>query len=216
MQPELFIFDCDGVLVDSEVLAVEIDRMVLEEHGWSLTREQVIERFRGIPMIKVQEGLEEHLGRPLGADWIDSLEARYKESFEKELRPVPGIIEALEQLQGSRCVASSGTHERIRHSLTLCKMLGYFEDSHIFSAQDVRHGKPAPDLFLHAASSMGFSPENCLVIEDSAHGVTAARAAGMKVLGYAGGVTPAQKLEDAGAQIFEDMAELPRLVAEEF
>lgn len=216
MQPELIIFDCDGVLVDSEVLAVEIDRMVLEKHGWSLTREQVIERFLGIPMIKVQEGLEEHLGRPLGADWIDSLEARYKESFEKELRPVPGIIEALEQLQGSRCVASSGTHERIRHSLTLCKMLGYFEDSHIFSAQDVRHGKPAPDLFLHAASSMGFRPKDCLVIEDSAHGVTAARAAGMKVLGYAGGVTPAQKLEDAGAQIFEDMAELPRLVAEEF
>lgn len=113
-------------------------------------------------------------------------------------------------------MASSGTHERIRHSLTLCKMLGYFEDSHIFSTQDVRHGKPAPDLFLHAASSMGFHPKDCLVIEDSAHGVTAARSAGMKVLGYAGGVTPAQKLEDAGAQIFEDMAELPRLVAEGF
>lgn len=216
MTPQLIIFDCDGVLVDSEVLAVEIDRMVLEEHGWSLTREQVIERFLGIPMIKVQEGLEDHLGRPLGTGWIDSLEARYKESFEKDLRPVPGIIEALEQLKGPRCVASSGTHERIRHSLSLCNMLGYFEDSHIFSAQDVRHGKPAPDLFLHAASSMGFNPENCLVIEDSAHGVTAARAAGMKVLGYAGGVTPAQKLKDAGAQIFEDMAELPRLVAEEF
>lgn len=159
MQPGLFIFDCDDVLVDSEVLAVEIDRMVLEEHGWSLTREQVIEHFLGIPMTKVQEGLEEHLGRPLGADWIDSLEARYKESFEKDLRPVPGIIEALEQLEDPRRVASSGTHERIRHSLTLCKMLGYFEDSHIFSAQDVHHGKSAPDLFLHAASSMGVSPE---------------------------------------------------------
>lgn len=212
MKPELIIFDCDGVLVDSEVLAVEIDRQVLTEHGWELTREQVIEKFLGIPMIKVQEGLEEYLNRPLGPEWIDSLETRYKESFEESLEPVRGIIEALEQLAVPRCVASSGTHERIRHSLTLCNMLGYFEESHIFSAQDVARGKPAPDLFLHAASSMGVKQENCVVIEDSAHGVSAAKAAGMQVLGYAGGVTPAHKLDDAGAQVFTNMADLPQII----
>lgn len=212
MKPELIIFDCDGVLVDSEVLAVEIDRQVLTEHGWELTREQVIEKFLGIPMIKVQEGLEEYLNRPLGPEWIDSLETRYKESFEESLEPVPGIIEALEQLAVPRCVASSGTHQRIRHSLSLCKMLRYFEDSHIFSAQDVARGKPAPGLFLHAASSMGVEPENCVVIEDSAHGVSAAKAAGMPVLDYAGGVTPAHKLDDAGAYVFENMEDLPQII----
>ncbi|WP_346845292.1 HAD family hydrolase [uncultured Rothia sp.] len=212
MKPELIIFDCDGVLVDSEVLAVEIDRQVLTEHGWELTREQVIEKFLGIPMIKVQEGLEEYLNRPLGPEWIDSLETRYKESFEESLEPVPGIIEALEQLAVPRCVASSGTHQRIRRSLSLCKMLRYFEDSHIFSTQDVARGKPAPDLFLHAASSMGVEPENCVVVEDSAHGVSAAKAAGMPVLGYAGGVTPAHKLDDAGAQVFTNMADLPQII----
>lgn len=212
MTPDLLIFDCDGILVDSEVLAVEIDRKILAEYGWELTRQEVIDKFLGTPMITIQDQLEKHLNTSLGGGWIDSLENRYTEVFEKELTPVPGIIETLERLEIPRCVASSGTHQRIRHSLALCKMLDLFEDEQIFSAQDVERGKPAPDLFLAAASAMKVAPERCLVIEDSAHGVTAARAAGMRVLGYAGGVTPARILQEAGAHIFEDMAELPTLI----
>ncbi|MDO4917424.1 MAG: HAD family hydrolase [Rothia sp. (in: high G+C Gram-positive bacteria)] len=213
MTPELIIFDCDGVLVDSEVLAVDIDRQVFAEYGWDLTRDEVIERFLGTPMRTMQEQLEARLGRSLGEEWLDALEARYAQVFEKELVAVPGVIDLLEQLDTPRCVASSGTHQRIRHSLKLCNMSTYFEDEHIFSAQDVRRGKPAPDLFLHAASAMGAAPQQCVVIEDSAHGVSAARAAGMRVLGYAGGVTPARTLQDAGAQVFESMAQVPGLLA---
>lgn len=212
MTPELIIFDCDGVLVDSEVLAVDIDRQVFAEYGWDLTRAEVIERFLGTPMRTMQEQLEARLGRSLGEEWLDALEARYAQVFEKELVAVPGVIDLLEQLDTPRCVASSGTHQRIRHSLSLCNMSTYFEDEHIFSAQDVRRGKPAPDLFLHAASAMGATPRQCVVIEDSAHGVNAARAAGMRVLGYAGGVTPAKTLLAAGAQVFQSMAQVPGLL----
>ncbi len=211
----LVIFDYDGVLVDTEVIAVELDRQILSEHGWNLTREQVIEKFLGTPMITVQRELERYLGYSLGEDWIDTLTHRYQREFDQRLTAVAGIEHALNAIDSAgfrTCVASSGSYQKIEHSLTLCELYERFS-GRIFSADDVARGKPAPDLFIHAATQMGYSPSHCVVVEDSAHGVTAARAAHMPVLGYAGGVTPEQQLKSAGATTFYRMVELPALIS---
>jgi len=154
--------------------------------------------------------VEAHLGHAI--DWETEFTARYQDVFEHELLPVAGVGAAIDQLVTPFCVASSGTHERIRFTLGLTGLLDRFADR-IFSAQDVVHGKPAPDLFLHAAASMGVAPPGCVVIEDSAAGVAAARAAGMRVLAYAGGVTPASRLSGDGVTVFSDMGELPALLS---
>lgn len=210
--PGLVIFDCDGVLVDSEVIGVRMDRQVLAEHGWQLGEQEVLDRFLGTPLPTVQAALEEHLGRKLADDWTERLQQRYLDAFEQGLEPVPGIREVLERLDGPYCVASSSSPERIRHSLALTGLDGFFDDAHLFSAEQVEHGKPAPDLFLFAAERMGAAPSDCVVVEDSHHGVAAARAAGMRSLGFAGGVTPASWLQGGGTTVFTSMAELPGLL----
>ena len=208
---ELVIFDCDGVLVDSEVLSVEVDRRVLAEFGWHLTTEQIVHRFVGRSSAHFRAELESHVGRALPDDWEDPYSSWYVDAFERHLVAVPGVEYALDRIPWPTCVASSGSHEKLRRTLGLTGLHPRFE-GRIFSAAEVTAGKPAPDLFLHAASRLGVPPERCVVIEDSRFGVMAARAAGMASFGYAGGLTPAEWLQGENTTVFSDMAELPGLL----
>ena len=142
--------------------------------------------------------------------WKGGHEQRVRDAFEAELQPVDGILEALDRISIPTCVASSGTHEKMVLTLSLTGLYERFE-GRIFSATEVEHGKPAPDLFLHAAKRMGAEPAACAVVEDSPFGVQAAIAAGMTVFAYAGGVLPAGRLKDADV-VFDDMRDLPNLL----
>jgi HAD superfamily hydrolase (TIGR01509 family) len=155
--------------------------------------------------------VEKRLGRALPAGFVDAYYEETFAAFARELEPVAGIHAALDAIGLPSCVASSGPHEKIRHSLGLTGLLERFE-GRIFSAADVEHGKPAPDLFLHAAARMGAAPERCVVVEDAPAGVQAGRAAGMTVLGYAG-LTDAALLRAEGARTFTRMAALPALIS---
>jgi HAD superfamily hydrolase (TIGR01509 family) len=208
MTPDLVIFDCDGVLVDSEPLSNRILAERLTAEGLPMTREESVRDFMGRSWASVSAVVEERLGRALPGDFSERYLDALFEAFEAELEPVPGIEAALDAIALPTCVASSGAHERIRAALGATGLLARF-DGRIFSATEVEHGKPAPDLFLHAAARMGFEPARCVVIEDSPAGVEAAQAAGMAVFGYAGRTSPAQL---DGARTFADMAELPRLL----
>jgi HAD superfamily hydrolase (TIGR01509 family) len=209
---ELVIFDCDGVLVDSERIAIRIDAMILQGLGWSLTEAQIVERFVGRSTESITADIEAHIGRSLPGDWEDAFEPLYRDALARELVPVDGIVEALAAITLPTCVASSGSHDKMRFTLGLTGLYARFR-GRIFSAAEVENGKPAPDLFLHAADRMGVAASACVVIEDSVPGVQAACAAGMRVLGYGGGVTPAAWLHEAGAFVFDDMRLLPTLLA---
>jgi HAD superfamily hydrolase (TIGR01509 family) len=206
---DLVIFDNDGVVVDSEVLANGVLADLLTELGHPTTLEQSIDTYLGGTLAGVRSIVEARSGPPLPGDFEDTYHRRLFAAFDADLRAVPGVRAVLEGLAAPYCLASSGTRHRIVRSLTITGLLAFFADR-IFSAQDVAHGKPAPDLFLHAASHMGVAPGRCVVIEDSANGVEAARAAGMRVLGYAA-VTPVGRLQGADAT-FASMDELPPLL----
>ena len=208
---ELVIFDCDGVLVDSERISVRVDVAVLARLGWPMTEAEVVERFMGRTEADMAAEIEAHLGRPLPANWEEPFRHLYREAFEAELKPVPGILEALDAIAGPICVASSGTHERMRYTLGLTGLYPRFA-GRIFSASEVARGKPAPDLFLHAARRMGVRPAACAVVEDSRYGVEAARGAGMRAFGYAGGLSPRAWLEGPDTVVFDEMRDLPRLL----
>lgn len=210
---ELIIFDADGVLVDSEPLSIRIDIEMLGRLGWSLTEAEIVSRFVGRSDADMLAEVVAHLGAPLPAGFEDEWTETYRQTLDRELQPVDGIVEALDRIRAPICVASSGSHEKIRRNLALTGLAGYFGDR-IFSASDVARGKPAPDLFLHAARALGASPEACAVVEDSAYGVAAARAAGMQPFAYAGGVTPADRLEGRGVILLDDMRALPALLGE--
>jgi HAD superfamily hydrolase (TIGR01509 family) len=209
---DLVIFDCDGVLVDSERLAVRTEAEILSGLGWPLTEADIVERFVGRSAAYMQEEVERHIGRSL--DWEAEFEARYRDVFARELVPVPGIVEALEQIAISTCVASSGSHEKMHFTLGMTGLFDRFE-GRIFSADEVERGKPAPDIFLHAARGMGASPPRCAVVEDSISGVKAALAAHMTVFAFAGGVSSPSQLSIGGAVVFVDMRDLPGLLAAE-
>jgi HAD superfamily hydrolase (TIGR01509 family) len=208
----LVIFDCDGVLVDTERIAVRIDVIVLAELGWPMTEAEVVERFMGRSDEEMTADIEAHLGRRLPASWEEPFRHLYRQAFEAELEPVAGVVEALDAIAIPTCVASSGTHEKIQFTLGLTGLYERFA-GRIFSVSDVARGKPAPDLFLHAAARMGVPPAQCAVVEDSRYGVEAARAAGMRVFGYAGGLAPGGSLAGHQTVVFEDMRDLPRLLA---
>ncbi len=210
-RPKLVIFDCDGVLVDTERIAVRVDAVILARIGWPLTEAEVAERFVGHSDDYMRGEIQKHLGRALAPDWDAEYLHLYREAFDAELQPVDGIVEALDRIRTPTCVASSGSHEKMRYTLGKTGLYERFA-GRIFSAAEVPRGKPAPDLFLHAAARMGVAPADCAVVEDSAVGVQAARAAGMPVFGYAGGVTPAARLEGPGTIVFRDMRELPGLL----
>jgi HAD superfamily hydrolase (TIGR01509 family) len=197
------------VLVDSERIATRIDVEVLGELGWAITQDEVVERFVGKTDAAMREEVEDYLGRSVSSDW-ERFAHRYRDAFATDLEPVDGIVEALEAIAIPTCVASSGRPESIEAKLRLTGLWDRFA-GRISSAADVEHGKPAPDLFLHAARMMGVAPTRCAVIEDSPFGVRAARAAGMRSFGYAGGIIPAERLRDADV-VFDDMRELPKLL----
>jgi HAD superfamily hydrolase (TIGR01509 family) len=209
---QLVIFDCDGVLVDSERLAVRVEVAVLAELGWPLSEAEVIERFMGRTPAFMAAAIRERLGRGLPDDWRDRFDRGYRAAFDAELAPVDGVVEALDRITTPTCVASSSSHDTLRRTLGLTGLYQRFE-GRIFSAGEVAEGKPAPDLFLHAAARLGAEPSACAVVEDSHYGVEAARAAGMRAFGYTGALTPPDRLAGPGTVLFDDMRQLPELLA---
>ena len=158
---------------------------------------------------EMHAAIEAHLGRALPSDWHEEMQKRYRQAYAAELTPVEGVLEALDGIMLPTCVASSATHAHLRYTLGLTGLYERFA-GRIFSAEDVAAGKPAPDLFLYAAERMGAKPPACVVIEDSRPGVEAARAAGMRVLAFAGGLAPVDALEGPDTIVFDDMRELQR------
>jgi HAD superfamily hydrolase (TIGR01509 family) len=209
---ELVIFDCDGVLVDSEPIAVRIDVQTLAEHGIAMSEAEVIERFVGRSQSVMREAIESHIGESLPQDWEVTSERGYRDAFVAELRAIAGLEQALDMLEVPSCVASGSVPDSIRFKLELTGLYPRFA-GRIFSAVEVRHGKPAPDLFLHAAAEMGVAPARCVVVEDSVYGVQAARAAGMRALAYTGAaMTASEALAGPDTWLFADMGELPELL----
>jgi HAD superfamily hydrolase (TIGR01509 family) len=210
----LIIFDCDGVLVDSEILFNMIVAEALTEHGYPIDTDTAIARFTGMSMPSLLAIVEGELGRRLPKDFTAQCRARANSVLDGQLRPIEGIDIVLTAHEGPRCVASSSSPTRIRRSLKTTGLDRHFADETLFSAAMVAHGKPAPDLFLHAAAEMGAAPDACIVIEDSLFGVEAAVAAGMTVLGFVGASHiqdgHAARMREAGvAVVFDDMTKLP-------
>jgi len=217
---QLVIFDCDGVLVDSEPLSLQVLVEGLASIGYAIDEATAAERFLGHSFAAVQGMLRDELGFDLPTDRVEAMRLSLFERFRRELKPIPGIVEALDRLSIPCCVASSSLPERIRVSLEVTGLLARFTPN-IFSAAMVQRGKPAPDLFLHAAARMGVEPGACLVIEDSAPGIVAAHSAGMRVFAFLGGSHARQpgyrdRLARLGPELeFDDMRRLPDLVAAE-
>jgi HAD superfamily hydrolase (TIGR01509 family) len=178
-----------------------------------MSESEQIERFVGRTEQAMKDEIEARIGRDITAEW-EVFARRYVELFATELVAVPGVADAIDAIQAAgydTCVASSGGHDKIRRNLALTGLRARFGDR-IFSGEDVVHSKPAPDLFVHAATVMGVAPGRCAVVEDSRAGVEAARAAGMWAFGYAGGVTPAAALAGPRTTVFDEMTELPSLL----
>ncbi|NEW88291.1 MULTISPECIES: HAD family hydrolase [Rhodopseudomonas] len=218
MTPDLVIFDCDGVLVDSELISCRVHAETLTRYGYPITPDQVAARFLGRSGREARREIEAELGRPFADDLETHLLDELLRAFAETLQPIPFVSAALDALGRPFCVASSGTLDRIRVALTHAGLHARFAP-HLFSAEQVARGKPAPDLFLFAAARMGAPPERCVVIEDSVPGVLGAKAAGMTVLGFHGGShcvgATAAALRAAGAdRCFADMRQLPRIIEE--
>jgi HAD superfamily hydrolase (TIGR01509 family) len=215
---DLIIFDCDGVMVDSEVISCRAHAETLTRHGYPITSDQVLDRFLGVSDREARLAVEADLGQKLPDDFEVQMKQAALQRYACDLRLIPHLGETIAAIDLARCVASSGTPEKIRHGLTCAGLHDRFAP-HIFSADQVRRGKPSPDLFLFAAGQMAATPARCLVIEDSRPGVTGAVAAGMTVLGFCGGshCRPghAETLRAAGATLtFDDMRQLPGLIAQ--
>lgn len=197
----LLIFDCDGVLVDSENIALRILSETMGEYGTAMSVEACRDAFMGRHNADIVRGMEARVGRPLPGE-AGRLRDRMLARMARELQPIPGVADVLRRLHGPRCVASSSDPERLRLTLGWTGLLPFFGEA-IFSGVDVPRGKPAPDLFLHAAASMGVAPGDAIVIEDSVLGVQAGVAAGMRVIGFAGGshcdAAHPDRLREAGA-----------------
>jgi HAD superfamily hydrolase (TIGR01509 family) len=207
---DLIIFDCDGVLIDSERLAIRTESQILHELGWPLTEAEVTDLFVGRSSKYMQSIIEEKIGRPI--DWPTIFEDRVREACERELVPVDGVVAVLDGLTVPSCVASSSSHRMLNFKLGLTGLAARFT-GRIFSADDVAHGKPDPAVFLFAAASMGVHPDRCAVIEDSVSGVDAGLAAGMSVFAFSGSVTSAHLLARDSVTLFDSMHLLPDLLA---
>jgi HAD superfamily hydrolase (TIGR01509 family) len=218
--PGLVIFDCDGVLVDTEGPSNHILTMILQDLGLEVDEPTVASVTTGLTMTAIRDWAADLLGRPLPADFIDTVYAQTYETFRAGVEAVPGVMAAVDAVQATgtpTCVASSGALEKMAITLGGTGLLPRFE-GRLFSARQVARGKPHPDVFLFAADQMGFAPADAVVIEDSVPGVNGAIAAGMKVFAYAApgcentGHGPGA-LADAGGVVFQDMALLPELLA---
>ena len=216
--PKLVIFDCDGVLVDSETISVSVLIDYVRQAGIEVGEEKAYRLFLGRSIGAVEAALRDEFALALSRAQLDGIRNETFRRFRLALKPMPGAPETLSRLRAGRCVASSSSVERIRLSLSLTGLLEMLEP-HIYSASMVARGKPAPDLFLHAAEEMGVRPEDCVVVEDSPAGIDAARRAGMRVFAFAGGshaghAALAGKLEKLRPDLmFSDMRLLPDLVA---
>lgn len=212
---DLVIFDCDGVLVDSEAIANATLAAALSEWGLAITGAEARARWIGRSMKSVAIELRAELGDRLPDGWLEEVEARDFALFRERLEAVPhvrGAVEAVQAAGLATCVASSGSHAKMEVTLGVTGLRPLFE-GRVFSAREVARGKPHPDLFLYAAARMGVPAERAVVIEDSPAGVAGAVAAGMRVLGYAGdALTEREALAAAGAVLFDDMREVPRLL----
>ena len=213
---DLVIFDCDGVLVDSERLIVKVEAQICRDRKWALTEDDIIREFVGLSDSAMRDRLSELVGEELADDWDAEYIDRYRNALAQDLEAVTGVAAAVDAIQRAglaTCVASSGSHQKM--ALTLGKT-GLFDrfDGRIFSATDpeVARGKPAPDLFLHAAARMGIDPGRCAVVEDSPFGIVAALDAGMVPFGFTGSVIPAHRLALDGVTTFDAMSELPALL----
>ncbi|GGK49510.1 HAD family hydrolase [Salinarimonas ramus] len=208
----LVVFDCDGVLVDSETVSARVLVVMAADLGLSFTHEEALAFLRGRKVATWVAELEARLDRAIADAFIPAFRSAAASAFERELEAVPHVESALSRIAAPFCTASSAPREKIRQTLGLTGLLPHFE-GRIYSAYEVGHWKPDPRLFLHAAKDMGAAPQDCIVVEDSLVGVQAGVAAGMTVLAYAPGDT-APMLADAGATPFSCMTELPGLLAE--
>jgi len=211
---KLVIFDCDGVLVDSESISNGVLARLLTAQGLPTTLAESRRAYQGLLLSDVVSSAQARLGHQLPEGWLESYESARSEAFRRELEAVHGAAEAVEVLSAAGiavCVASQGKLEKTRLSLELTGLRRLFAAEAVFSAEGVARGKPHPDLFLHAASAMGASPEECVVVEDTPSGVTAAVAAGMRVFGYTADSDP-EALRRAGAQELTSLRQLPALL----
>ena len=214
---DLVIFDCDGVLVDSEVISCRAHAEMLTQHGYPITADQVLVRFLGVSDREARLTVENEMGRRLPDDFEARMKQAALQRYASDLGAIAYVGEAIAAIGLPKCVASSGTPEKIHHGLTCAGLYDQLAPN-IFSATQVERGKPAPDLFLFAAEQMRAAPARCIVIEDSVPGISGALAAGMTVLGFHGGshCRPGygDTLRSAGAiMTFDDMRQLPRLIA---
>jgi len=209
MDYDLIIFDCDGVLVNSEIISNQLLRDSLAENGLDMSLEQVVETYVGRSMLAVVSISEQLLGCSLPKNFLELLQEKTFAAFEDKLKAVEGVVKLLAALQKQNikfCVASSGTFEKMDITLGLTGLKHYF-DGRIYNTSQVKRGKPYPDLFLYAAEQMGVEPAKCLVIEDSLPGVQAAVAAGMEVIAYSVRGN-CDKLKKAGGLVFDDMGKI--------
>jgi HAD superfamily hydrolase (TIGR01509 family) len=214
---ELIIFDCDGVLVDSEPIINRAHAQVLTACGYSITEKALVERFCGMSDPEMLDIIEREWGRALPASYGARVAEMIESGFRQSLAPIDGVAELLDGLRLARCVASSSAPEQIRRKLELTGLLTWFGDN-LFSATMVARGKPAPELFLYAAEQLRAAPTRCLVIEDSAAGIDAAVAAGMTAIGFSGGShcgpAHAARLQAHGAELVTaDIRELAAAMA---
>lgn len=216
--PQLVIFDCDGVLVDSETISISVLIDIIARAGGTVSEETAYLRFLGRSMATIRDTLSSDFGLVFNDEHLSDMRAALRERFHAELKPIPGVGDAIRAIHTKCCVASSSQIERIRLTLSLTGLLELL-DPHIYSASMVKNGKPAPDLFLHAARDMGVAPQNCIVIEDSPAGIQAAKNAGMTVFGFTGGshasaASLGVTLKGLNPDlIFDDMRKLPGLIA---
>jgi len=213
---ELVIFDCDGVLVDSEVISNRVLAAMLTQRGLPTTLAQARHEYQGLLLADVLARAEAKRGRVFPADWLARYEAERAEGFRRELAPVRGAAETVEELRAAGlkvCVASQGKLSKTRLSLALTRLDHLFPESERFSAHAVANGKPAPDLFLHVAAAMEVEPAGCAVVEDTPSGVLAAISAGMRAFGYTAD-SDEQALSKAGAELLASLGELPGLLLE--
>lgn len=210
MKFDLIIFDCDGVLVDSEPIVNRVFVEMLAELGFELDYVETLREFAGSSMSHRLQATQQRFGWDVPKGFQSRFDTRLSRAMENELQPVPGVAEVLSDLTTPRCVASNGTWEDMRFRLETAGLLDLLK-SNMFSAAEVSQGKPAPDLFVYAAKRMGIEPSRCAVVEDSLFGVQAGIGAGMTVFGYAA-LTSRKALQQAGARVFGDMSELPGLL----
>lgn len=216
---DLIIFDCDGVLVDSEIIAAQVESRLLTEAGYPISTEEMGERFAGMTWRNILLQVEAEASIPLSASLIDKSEKLLDARLARDVKVIDGVKFALSRLTTQRCICSNSSSARLDMMLTKVGLKPYFED-HIYSAKDLGADrvKPKPDIFLHGAKQFNVAPEKCVVIEDSVHGVHGARAAGMRVIGFTGAShtypSHGDKLTDAGAEtVISRMSELPAMIA---